>query len=84
VCEQLKSLSLDICYYKGEGNYLFYNDKGQEIKVLDLLGGFGTLIFGHNNCKLSTIVRESLENKTPFAVQGSDRAESGELAAEPK
>ncbi len=79
---QLQSLSLDIPYHRGEGNYLFYNRKGKEIKVLDFLGGFGTLIFGHNNEQLLNALKKGLDERIPFASQGSNRREAGDLAYE--
>jgi len=77
---QLECLKLNLHYYKGEGNYLYYQDRGKEVKVLDFLGGFGTLMFGHNNEELVNEIKAGLGVKLPFASQGSDRAEAGELA----
>lgn len=79
LANQLQSLSLDIHYHRGEGNYLYYNKDGEEIEVLDLLGGFGVLIFGHNNVQLVEVLKGALDKKIPFAVQGSTRADAGEL-----
>lgn len=82
LANQLQSLSLDINYHKAAGNFIWYRKNGEEIKVLDFLGGFGTLLFGHNNEQLIDVLKESLDNRIPFAIQGSDRSEAGELAYE--
>ena len=40
----LRTLGLDITFERGEGDMLFYRDTdGQEIEVLDLVGGYGSL-----------------------------------------
>ena len=78
---QLKSLALNIPYHKGEGNYLYYNKGEEEIRVLDFLGGFGALMFGHNNEKLTATLTDCLQRKIPFAAQGSNRVEAGQLAS---
>ncbi len=79
---QLKSLALDMPYHKGDGNYLYYEKGGEEIRVLDFLGGFGALMFGHNNEHLAATLVAGLQQKIPFASQGSNRLEAGRLSWE--
>lgn len=78
---QLQSLGLDKHYFKAQGNYVYYRRDGTAIKVLDFLGGFGSLLFGHNNKQLSETLVTALQQQVPFAAQGSDRSEAGDLAA---
>ena len=80
LAELLHAIGLDIVYERGEGDYLFYHDKtSQEVSVLDLLGGFGVSLFGHNHPKLVATACEVLGQKRPFVAQGSVRGLAGEL-----
>src|SRR5215468_7247385 len=41
LAEMLAAVRLDVVYHRGEGDYLYYRGPdGEEIQVLDLLGGF--------------------------------------------
>ena len=48
----MNKLKLDKEYIKALGNYLYYFKSGKQIKVLDLCGGYGSLMLGHNNKKI--------------------------------
>jgi acetylornithine/succinyldiaminopimelate/putrescine aminotransferase len=57
--ELLTSVGLDKIYKRGEGDYLYYdNEQGQEIQVLDFLGGYGANLFGHNHPRLNRTAQE--------------------------
>ncbi len=79
--EMLAAIRLDIVYHRGEGDYLHYHGaNGEEIEVLDLLGGFGASLFGHNHPDLVAAARRVLDDKRPFNAQASARGRAGLLA----
>ncbi|MEM7117923.1 MAG: aminotransferase class III-fold pyridoxal phosphate-dependent enzyme [Chloroflexota bacterium] len=79
--ELLQAIGLDIVYERGEGDSLFYRDKaGDEVRVLDMLGGFGVSLFGHNYPQLVETACAILQGKRPFVAQGSIRGLAGTLA----
>lgn len=77
----MSTLGLDITYTRAEADYLYYrNAQGDEVPVLDLLGGYGSLIFGHNHPKIIARAKQLLDQKVPVHAQFSLREGSGELA----
>jgi acetylornithine/succinyldiaminopimelate/putrescine aminotransferase len=77
----LESLGLNVAFTKGQGAYLYLeNDDGNEIRVLDLVGGFGAGLLGHNNRELKDLLKSQLDADVPFLAQSSDRREAGRLA----
>jgi len=82
ISKTLKALNMHLSYHKAIGNHLFYWDKeGNEKGVLDMLGGYGSLFFGHNNPELVAIAMNHFESLKPFMAQGSIRHEAAELSA---
>lgn len=82
VAHVLSLLKLDVTYYSAQGDYMYYkNNQGDEIKVVDFIGGFGSTILGHNNPEVNEIVRERLKNKGVFHAQMSSRDNAGALCA---
>jgi len=77
VAELLESLKLDYDFRSGTGNYLITGDGS---KVLDLVGGFGSTILGHNHPKIKKAAIEALENDIAINAQGTIRTGAGELA----
>ena len=46
----LRSLGLDVHYHRAKGNSVYYfNEVGDEIEVLDLVSGYGSLLLGHGH-----------------------------------
>lgn len=77
----LQSLGLDAAYTKASGAYLYRSgDDGAGTRVLDLVGGFGAGLLGHNNSELKELLKERLDADTPFLAQCSERREAGRLA----
>ncbi|EMO73399.1 aminotransferase class III-fold pyridoxal phosphate-dependent enzyme [Leptospira santarosai] len=71
----LKSLRLDKVFHKAVENKIFYlNENEEEIEVLDCLGGYGSLLFGHNYPEFIEIIKSKLESLTPFSAQASCRS----------
>lgn len=80
--EVLRAARLDIVYHRGEGDRLsYYDEKGRERHVWDFLGGYGSLMFGHNRPELVEVALDSLYNCVPFSVQASCRGGAARLAA---
>jgi acetylornithine/succinyldiaminopimelate/putrescine aminotransferase/predicted amino acid dehydrogenase len=78
----LELLSLDVTYTKATGDRLTYADPaGREVEVLDLIGGFGACLLGHNHPEVLEVVEEHMRSLRPVLVQGSRQMEAGRLAA---
>ena len=77
----LETLGLDVAYERGRGNFLYYRDRdGREVEVLDLVGGFGSLLLGHSHPVLVAEARRLLARGVPHHAQGSLRGASRRLA----
>lgn len=72
-----KLLRIDRVYVRAEGD-LLVDDAGEQ--VLDLLGGYGSTLIGHNHPTLVAKLVESYANRIPTHVQGSIRAPAALLA----
>jgi acetylornithine/succinyldiaminopimelate/putrescine aminotransferase len=72
LAERLSSFGLAVEYIRAEGNTLYYRgDNGREIPVLDLVGGFGSAILGHNNPEIVAYAKSLLDERTPTCAQFS-------------
>jgi len=47
--ELLRLIRIGVVFHRAEGDSLFYSHEGREVEVLDLVGGFGSLLLGHNH-----------------------------------
>jgi len=82
VGEILQALRLDVVYHRASGDRLYYrNERGEEVSVLDFLGGFGALVFGHNHPELAQVAVEHYTQQRPFLSQMSCRANTARLGA---
>lgn len=73
----LRASHLDIIYTHGEGDSLIAADG---TRILDLVGGFGSALFGHHHPELVRVVRDGLDRRVPFVAQGSIRPAVAALA----
>lgn len=82
LAQLLSAIGLDRVYQRGDRDYLYYcrDGDGREVQVLDVLGGFGASLFGHNHPELVSTAREVLDAQRPFHAQASSRALAGLLA----
>jgi acetylornithine/succinyldiaminopimelate/putrescine aminotransferase/predicted amino acid dehydrogenase len=79
----LHFLRLDVSYERGAGDHLYYRDHvGREIEVLDLVGGYGSLLLGHANPTLVAEAQRLLASGRPIHSQGSRRDYATQLARE--
>ncbi len=77
----IHALRLDVEYTRGAGDYLYYrNAAGEEIGVLDLAGGFGATMLGHNHPEIAETIRSCNDRGVPMHAQGSLRETAGRLA----
>lgn len=77
----LASVGLDVEYVRGEGNTLVHLDgDGAEVPVLDLAGGYGSLILGHNHPELLSYAVSLLQARTPIHAQFSGHPYANRLA----
>jgi acetylornithine/succinyldiaminopimelate/putrescine aminotransferase/predicted amino acid dehydrogenase/acyl-coenzyme A synthetase/AMP-(fatty) acid ligase len=80
--ELLELARLNKNYVKAQGDYLYYEHRGELIQVLDLVGGFGMNLFGHRHPSLISATQEFAQGSLPWiGDQGSLRRHEGELAA---
>ncbi|MFD9685101.1 aspartate aminotransferase family protein [Kitasatospora sp. NPDC059088] len=69
---QLESLGLAVEYVRAEGDTLYRRgDDGRELPVLDLVGGFGATILGHNHPEILALAQELLSARVPVHAQFS-------------
>lgn len=79
---QLGLLGLDVVYNRGRSDRLYYRDgSGKAVEILDLVGGFGACLLGHNHPDIISVLLEKTKHAQPNLVQGSVQAESGRLGA---
>lgn len=75
----LGMLGLDKRYVRARGDYLYHREDGREVEVLDLAGGYGSLILGHNHPDLRRLAIAQLQRDMPVHAQMSIRGEAGLL-----
>lgn len=74
-------IGLDKYYYKASDNFLYYkNDEGKDVEVLDLLGGYGATLIGHNNPIIAQYIKNCIDDHIPVHTQFSIREPAGLLA----
>ncbi len=76
----LEALSLNAVYNRAQGDRLWQVRGEQLIEILDLTGGYGGNLFGHNHPELLEEARRLLDKKVPFLAQGSCRSGAAQLA----
>ena len=78
----VRALALDLDCHWAEGDRIKGRINGVDLEVIDMLGGYGATLFGHNHPALVEVIRESLQSKRPQFVQMSNRTAAGMLAKE--
>ena len=76
----LQALNLDVVYDRAEGDYLWQKQQNQQIKVLDLVGGYGANLLGHHHRELVAEAQRLLMAQIPLLAQGSCRSGAAQLA----
>ncbi|MEQ9365841.1 MAG: aminotransferase class III-fold pyridoxal phosphate-dependent enzyme [Leptospirales bacterium] len=76
----MHALRLDIEFdYAFEDTLEFTNERGERSRVYDFLGGYGALIFGHNDPELTRTAMDVLQQRRPFGAQASLRSYAARL-----
>lgn len=78
----IATVGLDVEYLRASGDTLYYRSPdGAEVAVLDLVGGYGTLVLGHNHPELVELAQRLLAADTPFHAQFSYHPYANDLAS---
>ncbi|MBK6688725.1 MAG: amino acid adenylation domain-containing protein [Deltaproteobacteria bacterium] len=77
--ERLWALGTDKSYVQAEGNRLWYERDGQRVEVLDMVGGYGSAILGHNHPEIVELAQSLLRQKEPFHAQYTNNRAVGRL-----
>ncbi|MER6416196.1 aminotransferase class III-fold pyridoxal phosphate-dependent enzyme [Streptomyces humidus] len=78
----LGAFGLDVEYVRAEKNSLYYlDDTGAEVPVLDLVGGWGSLMLGHNHPEIVAYAKELLETGWPVHSQHSAHPVADQVGA---
>lgn len=78
--DKLHAIRCDKVYHRASGDYLFYREGGEEVKVLDLVGGYGCNFLGHNHPGIVQACRESFDQGAPVFAQASIKNHPSRLA----
>jgi acetylornithine/succinyldiaminopimelate/putrescine aminotransferase/predicted amino acid dehydrogenase len=82
LCGLLDLLRVGVVFDRAKGDYLYHHRDGEEVPVLDLVGGYGSLLFGHHHPALVAEAQRLLVEGRPIHSQGSRHALAGQLARE--
>ncbi|MFF7251537.1 aminotransferase class III-fold pyridoxal phosphate-dependent enzyme [Embleya sp. NPDC008237] len=78
----LGTFGLDIEYVRAEKNTLYcLDDAGTEVPVLDLVGGWGSLMLGHNHPEIVAYAKELLDTGWPVHSQHSSHPVADRVGA---
>lgn len=68
----LEVLKIDVRFEKGEVDFLYYQNNGKQEKILDLVGGFGSGLLGHNHPHIKKVIKDFIDSGQPaMNTQGS-------------
>ncbi|MBW4716729.1 aspartate aminotransferase family protein [Saccharothrix obliqua] len=78
----LSQLGLDAEYVRGSGDVLWWRTaSGEEVEVVDFVGGYGSLVLGHHHPGIVARARELLDHEVPVHAQFSYHPYANDLAA---
>src|SRR5437773_2149489 len=78
----LEAIGLNVMYERAKGDYLWRRQGDKLVPILDLLGGYGANLFGHNHPELVAAARDLLAAEVPVLAQVSCRGGAARLAEE--
>lgn len=81
LARQQRVFGLDVEFTAGQGDHLRFTNSTSDLKIIDLVGGYGTSLFGHNHPELVAVAKACLDERKPFCAQGSLRPSTAKLAA---
>jgi len=82
LCGLLDLLRIGVVFDRARGDYLYHHRDGEEVGVLDLVGGYGSLLLGHHHPALVAEAQRLLLEGKPIHSQGSRHDLAGRLARE--
>jgi acetylornithine/succinyldiaminopimelate/putrescine aminotransferase/predicted amino acid dehydrogenase len=82
LCGLLDLLRIGVVFDRASGDYLYHRRNGEEVGVLDLVGGYGSLLLGHHHPALVAEAQRLLAEGRPVHSQGSRHDLAGRLARE--
>ncbi|MBQ4863671.1 aminotransferase class III-fold pyridoxal phosphate-dependent enzyme [Pseudoalteromonas sp. MMG013] len=77
----LDSAGLLVEFTQAKGDMLTWKKDDQQHQVLDLVGGFGSTLLGHNHPELVQTMQQLLSAERPMWVQGAQRPMARQLRA---
>lgn len=78
--ERIATIHADKYYTKAHGTILEYIENGITIEVLDMVGGYGSTILGHNHPELVEHMIYLISSLTPTHTQHTNNLPAGKIA----
>ncbi len=78
--ERIATIRADKYYTKAYGTTLEYTQDGETIQVLDMVGGYGSTIFGHNHPDLVAQLITQAQSLMPTHTQHTNNVPAGRIA----
>lgn len=76
----LEAAGLLVDFTRAEADVLYMNrGAGEPTPVLDMVGGFGSTLLGHNHPEIRQVLLRCIEAGRPVHAQGSNRTQAGVL-----
>lgn len=79
LAELLRILKLDKSFIKAKAASLFYVEANEQVEVIDAIGGYGSVYFGHNHPELKALAMQMLNDDVAVHAQLSQRYQAGVL-----
>ena len=70
LCGLLDLLRVGVVFDRAQGDYLYHQRDGEEVGVLDLVGGYGSLLFGHHHPVLVAEAQRLLARRAADSLAG--------------
>jgi acetylornithine/succinyldiaminopimelate/putrescine aminotransferase/predicted amino acid dehydrogenase len=80
IVDRLKAVCLDAVYTRAIGDKVWWQKNGEIVEVLDMAGGYGATLFGHNHPALAEEMIRLIKQNVPVLTQASVRAGAALLA----
>jgi amino acid adenylation domain-containing protein len=78
--ERISTIRADKYYTKAYGTTLEYTENGKTVQVLDMVGGYGSTIFGHNHPDLVAQLIDQAQSLLPTHTQHTNNIPAGRIA----
>lgn len=79
IYHRIQAIRADKDYTSAFGLALTYTENGEQHQVLDLVGGYGSTMLGHNHQELTEYAVEIMRNGVPAHAQHTDNTAAGML-----